>query len=245
MSSYEPLGRQTRATQVARQLRHAIDAGQYQVEERLPSERVMCVQLGVSRMVLREALRELVNAGYIDVRHGSGTYVRSRTEMQDQALAHWLSSHNNHVVNLLEMRSLLEPGIAELAAKRAEPLGIQALQQTIDLMRASTDIEEIIKADEMFHSALAKLTCNSVVVQLIDHTMHAMGGERELTLASPEGVIVAADGHQRVLNAVRAGDAVAAAQAMSHHLEEARSYAMRDSATDPKRRDPESQFPQP
>ena len=237
MSSYEPLGRQTRSTQVAQQLRRAIDAGQYQVEERLPSERVMCVQLGVSRMVLRESLRELVNAGYIDVRHGSGTYVRSRTEMQDQALTHWLSSHHNHVVNLLEMRSLLEPGIAELAAKRAEPLGIQALQQTIDLMRESIDIKEIIKADEMFHSTLAKLTCNSVVVQLIDHTMQAKGGEREVTLACPEGVIVAADGHQKVLDAIRAGNAIAASEAMRHHLEEARNYAMRDSATDPNPRD--------
>jgi GntR family transcriptional repressor for pyruvate dehydrogenase complex len=242
MSNFEPLGRQTRSTQVAQELRRAIDGGHYQVEERLPSERVMCVQLGVSRVVLREALRELVNAGYIDVRHGSGTYVRSRAEMQDQALAQWLSSHHNHVVNLLEMRSLLEPGIAELAAQRAELSGIQALQQTIDLMRESNELEEIIRADEMFHSILAKLTCNSVVVQLIDHTMQAMGGEREVTLASPEGVIVAADGHQKVLDAIRAGDAVAASEAMHHHLKDARSYALRESAADPNRRDPESQF---
>jgi len=233
MSNHEALSRQSLSAQVAQRLRRAIDEGHYQAGERLPSERALCVQLGVSRLVLREALRELVRAGYIDVRHGSGTYVRSRDQIQDQALAHWLSSHDDRVVNLLEMRALLEPGIAELAARRADPPGIQAAQQAIDRMRESVDIEGIIKADELFHTVLAKLTCNSVVVQLIDHTMHAMGGEREVTLSSRDGVEVAAGGHQRILDAIRAGDAAAAAEAMRQHLEDARIYALRESASKP------------
>lgn len=234
MPNYESLDRQTLSAQVAHKLRLAIDEGHYQVEERLPSERAMCVQLGVSRIVLREALRELSNGGYIDVRHGSGTYVRSRTEIQDQALGNWLSSHSDRVVKLLEMRSLLEPGIAELAARRADSVGIQALQNTVDLMRGSDDVEQIIKADQMFHSILSKLTGNSVVVQLLDHTLSAMGGERDVTLSTLEGVIVAADGHQKVVDAIRLHDPIAASQAMHQHLEDARSYASYGSALEPK-----------
>ena len=234
MSSSETPTRQTLSAQVAQQLRRAIDEGRYQAEERLPSEREMCVQFGVSRTVLREAQRELVRAGYIEARHGSGTYVRSRAEMQQQALSDWLSNHDNHIVKLLEVRSLLEPGIAELAARRADPVGIQALQQAVDLMRGSDDVEKTIQADELFHSILAKLTGNSVVVQLIDHTLHAIGGEREVTLSTPEGVIVAADGHQKVVDAIRRGDPVAASQAMQHHLEDARSYALRGGAPESK-----------
>ncbi len=227
------LSRQTLSSQVAQQLRQAIDEGHYRAEQRLPSEREMCVQFGVSRTVLREAQRELVRAGYIEVRHGSGSYVRTRAEVQEQALADWLSNHDDHIVKLLEMRSLLEPGIAELAAQRADPAGVEALQQTVDRMRDSRDSDEIIKADELFHGILARLTGNSMIEQLIDHTMYAMGGEREVTLKTPVGVRVAAEGHQRVVDAIRQGDTAAAAKAMRDHLEDARAYALRNGAPPP------------
>ncbi len=230
MSSDEAAVRQTLSAHVAQQLKRAIDEGRYQADEMLPGEREMCLQYGVSRTALREAKRELVRAGYIEARHGSGTYVRSRADTQRQALTEWLSNHENHIVELLEMRSLLEPGIAELAARRADPVGLEALQQTVDLMRQRGDLDDIIKADESFHSILAKLTGNAVVVQLVDHTLQVMGGERMVTLSTPEGVTAAADGHQRVVDAIHRGDPVAASQAMQHHLADAHEYALRGRA---------------
>lgn len=227
------LNRQTLSSQVAQQLRRAIETGHYLAEQRLPSEREMCAQFGVSRTVLREAQRELVRAGYIEVRHGSGSFVRTRAEAQRQALADWLSNHEHPVVKLLEMRALLEPGIAELAAQRADPAGVEALQRTVDTMRASRDAAAVIAADERFHGLLARLTGNSMIEQLIDHTLHAMGGEREVTLRTSEGVRVAADGHQNLVDAIRRGDAAAAAQAMRDHLQDATAYALRLGAPPP------------
>lgn len=221
------LSRRTLSSQVAQQLRLAIEAGHYVAEQRLPSEREMCVHFGVSRTVLREAQRELERAGYIEVRHGSGSYVRTRAEAQERALADWLSNHDSPIVKLLEMRTLLEPGIAELAAQRADPGGVEALQQTVDHMRDSRDADEVIKADERFHSLLAGLTGNSMIEQLIDYTMHAMGGEREITLKTIEGVRVAAEGHQKIVDAIRQGNSAAAAKAMHDHLQDARAYALR------------------
>lgn len=223
--------RLTLSARVARQLRQAIDDGKYRAEQRLPSERELCMRFGVSRTVLREAQRELVRAGYLEVRHGSGSYVRTRAEVQEQALVDWLSNHDDHIVKLIEMRSLLEPGIAELAARRADAGGVEALQQTVDRMRTSGDPGEIIEADEMFHGLLARLTGNSMIEQLIDHTMHAMGGEREVTLKTAEGVRVAASGHQKVVDEIRRGRPAAAARAMHDHLRDARAYAMRNGAS--------------
>lgn len=226
--------RQTLSAQVAQRLRQAIDEGHFPPEQRLPSEREMCTQLGVSRTVLREAQRELVRAGYIEVRHGSGSFVRTRASAQEQALADWLSNHDNHVVKLLEMRSLLEPGIAALAAQRADAAGIETLQRTVDLMRTSTDPDEVIGADQRFHGILAQLTGNSMIEQLIDHTLHAMGGEREVTLKTLQGVRVAADGHQKVIDEIRRRRPVAASKAMREHLADARAWALRNGAPAPR-----------
>lgn len=220
--------RQTLSAQVARKLRESIEGGSYVPDQRLPSERELCVQFGVSRTVLREAQRELVRAGYIDVRHGTGCFVRTRTSVQETALVDWLSNHDNHVVKLLEMRSMLEPGIAALAAQRADAAGIEELQRTVDVMRASDDPHEVIGADEQFHAILARLTGNSMIEQLIDHTVHAMGGEREVTLKTFQGVCVAADGHQKVIDEIRRRRPAAASKAMREHLADATAYAQRN-----------------
>lgn len=224
------LVRQTLSSQIAEQVRHAIDEGHYAPSQRLPSERELCEQFGVSRTVLREAQRELVRAGYINVRHGSGSFVRTRADAQKQALADWLSNHDDRIVKLIEMRSLLEPGIAALAAQHADSSGIAALQQTVEQMTKADRIDEIIEADERFHSILARLSGNSMIEQLVEHTLEAMGGEREVTLKTAEGVRVAAVGHQRVVDAIRSGRPEAASEAMLKHLDDARIYALRNGA---------------
>lgn len=220
--------RRTLSAQVARRLRDAIVAGTYRAGERMPSERELCVLCGVSRTVLREAQRELIRAGFVEVRHGVGTYVRSRQDLQQTALSDWLAHHDDSIVKLIEMRALLEPGIAELAARRADRKGITALRESVKTMRQGGNIDEVITADERFHLILAGLSGNSMVVQLIDYTLHAMGGERKITLSTPDGILAAADGHARVVDAIARHDPEAASAAMREHLEDARRYATRD-----------------
>lgn len=233
MSATTHLNRDTLVARVAQHMHDEIARGVYQAGERLPSERERCEQWGVSRTVLREAQRELVRSGHLEIRPGRGTYVRSRSDMRDHALSQWLSNHGDYIAKLLDMRALLEPGIAQLAATRADEQGCAELQELVDALRDSTDLEEAVEADEGFHLALARMTGNSMVVQLVQHTMDAMGGERDVTLSSPSGIAAAALGHQRVLDAIRRRDATGAWQAMMHHLDDARSYAQRSASAQP------------
>lgn len=229
-----PVVRRTLSAQVAQRIRDAIEGGAYGAGERLPSERELCVQFGVSRTALREAQRELERTGYVEVRHGSGSFVRSRLHAQRRALADWLGNHDNPIANLLEMRSLLEPGVAELAARRADAAGVAALQACVDAMtEPGAGIDDAIAADERFHGVLAELTGNPLVAQLIGYTLTAMGGERNVTLSTPEGVRAAALGHQRVVDAIRAADPAAAARAMQLHLDDATRWAMGDGRAEP------------
>ena len=227
MSSFPSLNRSTLVDRVVTQIRRDIINGVYRAGERLPSERERCAALGVSRTVLREAQSELVRAGYLDVQRGSGTYVCARSHAQQLAMTEWLSNHEDHIAKLLDMRAVLEPGIAQLAAMRADPEGCRQLQELVDRLRNSTNLQDAVRADEDFHLLLAELTDNSLVVQLVQHTINIKGGERHVTLRTLDGIAAAAEGHQRVVGAIVRGDGAAASQQMLHHIEDAREFARR------------------
>lgn len=233
MSSFTTLNRHTLVDQVATQMRNDIVNGVYKASERLPSERERCTALGVSRTVLREAQSELIRAGYLEVKRGTGTFVRARSYAREQAISEWLSNHDDYITKLLDMRSVVEPGIAQLAATRIDARGCQALQKTVDRLRNSTQLDEAVEADEEFHLCLAKLTGNSLVVQLVQHTINIKGGERHVTLSTQKGIAAAAMGHQRVLDAIIRGDGAAASQEMLHHIEDARAFASKISRRQP------------
>lgn len=220
--------RESLSASVAERIRRLIDGGEFKAGEMLPGERVFCARLGVSRTALREAMRTLSQARYVEVRHGRGTFVRARDAVQEHALDDWLSSHDDPVANLLEMRFLLEPGIARLAAQRAGAPGVAALRETIAAMRRHWEegnLPDLIAADERFHYVLAQLTGNPVVVQLVGHMMIAIGGERKVTLATPEGIRVALRGHEEITEAIARGDAEAASALMQNHVREAQKFA--------------------
>lgn len=208
------------------QLRELIDSGRIVPGTRLPSERDLCRQLGISRVSLREALRVLQHMGYIEVRRGTGTFARA-PDPPENVLEGWLQAHEDLVEKLFELRMLIEPGIAALVAARAQADVVERLQATIDQMREADrddDVPGCIGADAEFHHVLGHGTGNSVIGGLMTEAMNGTGDERRASLAVPGQTQRAIEGHQSILRAIAQGDPQAARQAMERHLRDAQRY---------------------
>ena len=216
----------------ADQIKALIESGTLPAESRLPSERALCERLGISRVSLREALRVLESDGYVSVKAGRGTFVRPPDDWKPDApgvlLEEWGKQHDELLDKLLEMRGLIEPGIAGLAARNAGTTEVAALRRAVDGLANSEDRTAVgIEWDAEFHRLLAYATGNSMVGDLIDYVMTATGQEREVTLSQTGGTAQAAKGHRRIVDAIEAGDVPGAEAAMREHLKDARIYVRR------------------
>lgn len=204
------------------QLRTKIESGEIPVGARLPSERVLCGELGISRVSLREALRVLQATGYVESKQGAGTFAR----LPEDALSAsplWFAN-DIHVVELLEMRIAIEPGIAAFAAKRRSQGDLEVLQESVDNMRSaceSNDRLTIVAADAEFHRLIGLCVRNKSLRDLMEEFQQQSGVERRASLSVPGQTLRAIEGHQQILDAIKAKEPGLASEAMRVHLEQA------------------------
>ncbi|MCC6790962.1 MAG: FadR family transcriptional regulator [Thermomicrobiales bacterium] len=207
------------------QIRDLIESGRLPAGSRLPGERELCQQLGISRVSLREAIRVLESHGFVEVRPGRGTY--ARLPEPDRSLETWLREHNDHLHQLFELRGLVEPGLARLAARRRDAAVIAALETTVRELELVADLDDLslaVAADAEFHRILAHATGNSIIDELMGQAMLALGDERRASLQIPGQIGRAAAGHRAILTAIAAGDSAAAEEEMRRHLGDAILY---------------------
>lgn len=203
---------------ITRALEQAIEVGRYRPGDRLPSERELSDQFGVSRPVVREAIIVLELRGLVQRRHGAGVYVAPKASLQlsppDEA---------DGPFEVTEARRLLEGEVAALAASTASDQQIaelEAILARIGDMRSDQPTRE--RADRAFHVALARATGNDVLVGLIE-TLWDKRYQSPLCVyffsrAREAGIQPPADEHRLVLDAIRARDPDAARRAMRDHL---------------------------
>jgi DNA-binding FadR family transcriptional regulator len=204
--------------QISNQLRRLIIDGEFAVGSRLPAERELAVQLGVSRPSLREALIALEVAGYIEVRMGSGIYVCPLPAVQGLDL-----SGEESPLELIRARAVLEGEIAALAAKNGKKAQIDAVAAALDQMIANSDAGiNPLEADRLFHIRVAEATGNSVFVGVVTQLFDARLGPLFRALHRHfDNTIVwnhAIDEHRRVLDGLRAKDPERARAAMQRHM---------------------------
>jgi len=204
---------------VVAQLQKAIESGVYPVGGRLPSERELSDELGVSRPVVREAIIVLESRGFVQTRHGAGVFVQS-----DLAAANTTAlDADAGPFEVVEARRLLEGEIAGLAAGIASDRQIAELQRLVDRMGdMSLDEDVREKADRTFHIALARITENDVLVGIVemlwDLRYKSPLCEYFFRRAREAGMAPAVDEHEKVLEALKSHDAEAARRAMRDHL---------------------------
>ena len=213
---------------IARQIANYIVDSGMEPGTMLPTEKDMVGAFGVGRSTLREALRLLETRGVLTIRSGplGGPVVR-RPQPSDlgESLTLILQFAGSSLRDVLEARQALEPMMAQLAVQRITPAQIDALQQTVDEILDNAEDHEIFRdANQRFHTLVAE-AAGSVVLSVFAETLKSIadGAVAGVSYNANRRKAVAA-AHQRVIDALRARDGAAAAEAMLVHLDEAGRY---------------------
>jgi len=222
---FDSLTSQTLSKRISRELLTRILRGEIAPGDALPSEEELAAQFDVSRPVVREAVKELAVLGLVESRQGRSTRVTSPDDWNHfapelLAIRSEVGAVDDFLLDLLELRRLIETGASALAAVRASEDDIARMTAQFERMEASVgDLERFTDADIAFHDALLAATGNHLLTRLIDMIGPVLRFGRMISLERrADGPIDSQQGHRRVLDAVRASDPEAARLAMREHL---------------------------
>ena len=209
--------------QIADQIRTLICSGEFTAGARLPPERDLARQLGVSRPSVREALIALEVEGLVEVRIGSGIYVLGNGHAGDEGDEVEAASGP---FELLRARWVIEGECAALAAKSAKKAQIVAIEEALDLMQKEMISEkQPVNADRLFHLRIAEATGNGALVHVVRMLWEERSGplykQLEHHYDSPQLWQAALAEHRAVIKAIAAHDSAAARSAMQRHLNQA------------------------
>lgn len=236
--TFEPVGRMPRLSDtIAEQLLDAIVTGKFAEGDLLPSERELGEQFGVSRTVIREAIRALTTRGVAEVQSGRGVrVVELDAGPVTAAMSLLVRSGEIDFTKLHEVRTVLEHHTAGLAAERGTEQDHINLEKAMRQL-AEADIEQDLEAasllDVEFHRAIAKAAHNKLFLVLLDSISAALLENRRATLAMPHNPARVFAEHQHVIDAIKRQDPAAARAAMDTHLKHVElAWHQADSLTD-------------
>jgi GntR family transcriptional repressor for pyruvate dehydrogenase complex len=211
--------------QIVQQIEESILKGELNEGSQLPAERDLAKQFGVSRTAVREAIKALQEKGLVDAFPGRGTFVTNGTSNSMRRSLDRIikSGEPDGLAYLVEVREILEPEIAALAAVRATEQDITAMREALDVMdNAGRDSDAFIEADLDFHLALAEAAANPIVLSLIDSIVGLLREQRLRIFRIPGGPECGQDHHKRILEAIQRHDPHEARVAMQAHLSQVR-----------------------
>lgn len=234
MSMFQPIQTVNRSLEgrIVDHIRDLVERGELAVGERLPPERELAVQLGVSRSVLREAIATLAALGLVESRHGRGVFiVGGSVQATAQRLSSALGSNGTHspaegtvrIRELFEIRRMLEGNAAEWAAQRATEEQIAEMQTVLAADKEARAAEPVDTAllnelDGRLHALIAASTANRLLVLLMAALLDELSLARSKSLAIPGRVLRSAQQHEALVNAIAAHNAPAARELMLEHI---------------------------
>ena len=213
--------------QIAEQLRTLIASGEFLAGSRLPAERDLARQLGVSRPSVREALIALEVEGVVDVRTGSGIYVvQSASQAGVDPPARPPDPEEWGPLELMRARELVEGEVAALAARHARKTAVAAIASALAQMHDEAAADQVPRGgDEAFHNAVARACGNEVLRDTVRGYWGARRGPLFERLGdhfeNPASWSAALVEHQAVFEAIRCRDPESARSAMQAHLKKA------------------------
>jgi DNA-binding FadR family transcriptional regulator len=209
--------------QIVNQIQQAIRDGQLPRGAKLPTERELAESFGVSRAVVREAVKVLDAIGLVTSRQGSGLYVRNEPiRSVTRAFFLSVSPDAESVERLFEFRQGLEMESARLAAGRRADADLEKMQEAIALVEHSADPVDWLlfgKADTQFHHAIAQASGNPYLQVAIATAREMQQDVVNLITDHPGSIRSAIGHHQLIMDAIVKGDAGEASAAMAAHIE--------------------------
>ena len=224
---YNPIQSERLYEQIVSQIEQRIEKGDLKVGDQLPSERELAEQFAVSRTAVREAVKALREKGLVEILAGRGTFITNGTTDKIRNSLGLLMKFGtiNGAAHLVEVRGILEPEIAAIAATRITDEYIAAMQDAVNIMEvatASNNSEAFVEADLDFHLALAEATQNPIIPALMDSVIDLLREQRKRIGNASGGLVRGQYHHKIILDAVIKRDPDAARQAMQNHLQQVR-----------------------
>ena len=227
MTAYRPIRNKRIYEQIVAQIEQQILSGELKVGDKLPTERVLAQQFQVSRTAVREAIKALRGKGLVDASPGRGTFVTngiSRATSESMGLLMKMAAFDtpkDRFADLFEVRRILEPEIAAIAALRATSEQIEEMQKAVELMDgALDDMDKYIEADTIFHQLIAKATQNELLPAMIEPIMDLLLEQRKTSFQTGSSPMRSLTWHKKILEAIINQNPLEARKAMSDHLDQ-------------------------
>lgn len=185
--------------------------------DRLPPERELATDLGVSRASVRQALVVLEVQGLVEVRHGEGAILRDRRP--DSAVLSAVAAHRRRLPEVIEAREALEVQLASLAAQRRTQEDLDRIDHALGAMEEEIGRgERGLDGDELFHTAVTAAARSGLLADLMSEISAAIRESRVESLSQPDRPRQSLASHRAIAAAIRAEDPDAAAAAMRDHI---------------------------
>ncbi|HLO09337.1 MAG TPA: FadR/GntR family transcriptional regulator [Desulfobacteria bacterium] len=217
---FKPIKKSKVYEEIVAKIKDMVEKGRFKSGDQLPVERELAEVFRVSRSSVREALRSLESQGFIESRQGDGTYIASQpVESLVSPLASVISTEKDDQMELFEMRRMIEPDLAYLAAERATEEEIDMMEKVLALQEEKLALGESgTDVDKNFHYIMARAAKNKAILRITDNVMDLLAESREQYLqveGRPQKSILR---HREVLEAIRARNPVRAEECMREHL---------------------------
>jgi GntR family transcriptional regulator, transcriptional repressor for pyruvate dehydrogenase complex len=208
--------------QVADSIKKKIQAGEYQVGERIPGEREMGIELSVSRNTVREAYKILEAYGYLQVKHGTGVFVAS-PEHQIQKVTEALFVSTEQIKDFFSVRRILEDWTVKWAIEHSSDEQIAELEQIVheanEIVKETIDYKRLAALDHKFHITIANNSKNTVLTGIMNYLIDLLSESRNKTMQIPGRALQSVQEHAEIIKAMKQRNSELAQQCMKEHLE--------------------------
>ncbi|MFT3944731.1 MAG: FadR/GntR family transcriptional regulator [Ancrocorticia sp.] len=212
MSSPDDIQGRNAVEAIFEDIRHAIERGDVELGQRLPGENALAAHYGVSRPVVREALRCAATLGLTTTKNGSGTYVRARSPRPE------LNFGDFSTRDLMEARPFIEPPASAWAAIRRSESQMESILSLCERMESEYDPEKWVQLDSEFHVLISVASGNRVFSSIINDAREALEKQSQIVNLVAHGREDSNVEHRRVAEAIDRQDSDAARLAMRAHL---------------------------
>jgi GntR family transcriptional repressor for pyruvate dehydrogenase complex len=210
----------SRSRQIVDKFRKAIADGTLKIGDKLPPERQLCLELGVSRTSLREAIRILDAYGVLEATQGNGTYVTDKfTENVFEFLGFGNILNKENLKHLLQTRLALETGAVEHAIEAADEAALTRIESLVEELEKETNVERLGYVDAQFHEAIVELSGNLILTAIYRMIFKMLIQGTSKVITYPTAREIAVRDHKRILEALKKRNKKACKSLVKSHLE--------------------------
>ena len=213
--------------EILERLRRKIESEAFDQEGRLPPERNLAQELGISRSALRKALDNLESEGLLWRQVGKGTFVRTNPFASPELPANLTIQTNP--VEIMEVMAILQPKIAAMAALRSSPQEIENMARYTDRCEQADNVNIRLKWDYYIHNTIARAAGNNILIAMADYLYKSkVWGRRKETVFTPDRWITYNRQHREIIDAIQDRDPVRAFEIMENHIETVKKHLLNE-----------------